>query len=86
MTLCKEELGVSVCRVKTEMSKEGKLEHKNLLHESKQLCKQTKLPAADILLVTSLCVSTLFTCVLVCVVTFLCCIRKDKPGCLFAEN
>ena len=38
---------VSVCRVKTETSTEGKLECKHLLRESKQLCKQTGLLTAE---------------------------------------
>ena len=38
---------VPVCRVKAESSKEGKLERKHLLHEGRQLRKQTKLLTAE---------------------------------------
>jgi len=74
--------------VKTEMSKEGKLEHKHLLHESKQLCKVNKpgylqQVVVDIFLVTSPCFKII--CVLACVATFLCCMWKDKPA-LCSQN
>ena len=76
---------VSVCRVKTETSKEGKLECKHLLHEGKQLCKQTGLltaegggyPSGYFTFVSKLCTSMHGT--------FFCCMRKDKPGCMLTE-
>ena len=46
---------ISVCWVKAESSKKGKLERKYLLQEGRQLRKQSTQKAVDIHLVTSLC-------------------------------